>query len=89
MQDECINIKPPPDHLSKWLPDVVKAIAGDDLSHDYQLFRSELTVRYPATPPEDWHATVEVSCTGAGYEITFSFIEDRELQWTVINRVRI
>jgi hypothetical protein len=76
--EKQIAVKPPPSHLSKYLPDVVRAVAGIPLAID-DCVTGDVTIIEPDASPQEWLMQVAIAYFDEGHRISFEFASDREV----------
>jgi len=78
VDDQKFVLKPPPPGLSRWLPDVVRAVAGIPLSLDENSVTGDVVINVPDAIPQEWLMQVEVNYSKNGHQITFDYPSERE-----------
>jgi hypothetical protein len=81
--EKRIALEPPPSHLSNYLPDVVRAIAGIPLSLD-DCVTGDVTIIEPDASPQEWRMQVIIAHFDEGHRINFEFASDREVDFEVL-----
>jgi hypothetical protein len=79
-------LRPPPSNMKQWLPDVMKAIAGMDLTVNDSAQKATIAIK-EFEPDESWPVIVTVSPSSEGECITFEYLLKRECNFEFIKNL--